>query len=960
MSAIFRYAWIALVLIVAEKACAAGKVEALVATDGRIKVVGNDGKRIGTFSAGLYEKGWRGGRRIPVMKQSGGSKRFKLRTPSGAIIEGSSIVKSTDKGLSALFTFTPKSNVELNSLFVSLDSPIHALANGTWKTEAAEGIFPKAFKEVMLNASTSKTLRLELPGSKTALDFRFLKGEHVLLQDNRKWGSSFSLRLSAAGGEGPKGMSFKKGRRYVVSFEVDTPNGMSVSHDGPVTIEAGAEWIPLKLDLEIEPNSALDFSSLGFHDAPAGKHGRVIARPDGRFAFEKNPDTPRRFYGVNFCFSAHYIPHEQSDRLADRLLRLGYNAVRVHHHERELVSGLDIKKDKMDQLDYLLAAFAKRGLYISTDLFVSRPVRFEDIGRGTGSIPMQQFKILIPVHEGAWKNWQAFAKTFLTHVNPYRELSYAQDPALAWLCMINEGNYGNFYGDLRKIPEWTAAWNRWLVKRYKDRAGVARAWDKELDTAEDPAKGTVSLPDNLWGATTPRVCDTSAFLSETERETFLRMKAFVKDELGCKALLTNANGWTALTTDQYARTSYDYVDEHFYIDHPHFIDRKWRLPSRSPNSSPVASGAKGGRDRAFTRLFGKPFTISEYNYSCPGRYRGVGGILTGALGALQDWDGIWRFAYSHNREKLFRPGGMDYFNMVSDPLGQASERAALCLYLRGDMKPATRTLALVVTETDARRPKAARRVAPNWHWTAWITKVGTAVPGNPGVALPYSASIPVGWQTAVAEYKGSAIPAKGPAYSLKTEDILPILRKIGIPAQNKSSPDNRLLESETGELLLDGPQDIMILNTARTAGGFAPAGKNFSAEKGGVRVKVIEHAATVWISTLDENPIASSKRLLVTHLTDLQNTGIRYAERAKQTLLAWGSTPHLVRAGKAEVSIKLNDAAKATVFALTTAGKRTKTIPAQARDGLLTFMADVKSSDDSEGARMLYEVVVGK
>ncbi len=57
-----------------------------------------------------------------------------------------------------------------------------------------------------------------------------------------------------------------------------------------VVVTAGEDWIPLKPDLEIEPGSALDFSALGFVDAPAGKHGRVIARPDGQFAFANSPD----------------------------------------------------------------------------------------------------------------------------------------------------------------------------------------------------------------------------------------------------------------------------------------------------------------------------------------------------------------------------------------------------------------------------------------------------------------------------------------------------------------------------------------------------------------------------------------------------------------------------------------------------------------------------------------------
>ena len=108
------------------------------------------------------------------------------------------------------------------------------------------------------------------------------------------------------------------------------------SAEQPVVIRAGDEWIPLHPDLEIESGSALDFSALGFVDAPAGKHGRVIARPDGQFAFAALPDQPRRFYGVNLCFGAHYLSKEECDRLADRLVRLGYNTLRIHHYEREL------------------------------------------------------------------------------------------------------------------------------------------------------------------------------------------------------------------------------------------------------------------------------------------------------------------------------------------------------------------------------------------------------------------------------------------------------------------------------------------------------------------------------------------------------------------------------------------------------------------------------------------------
>ena len=120
----------------------------------------------------------------------------------------------------------------------------------------------------------------------------------------------------------------------------------------------------------------------------------------------------------------------------------------------------------------------------------------------------------------------------------------------------------------------------------------------------------------------------------------------------------------------------------------------------------------------------------------------------------------------------------------------------------------------------------------------------------------------------------------------------------------------------------------MTLDTPRTAGGFAPAGVTIRTTHGAEFV-VQDTDATVWVSALDDQPITASNRLLVTHLTDLQNTGIEYAERARETLLQWGQLPHLVRAGKAEVRLQLEKPAAYQVWALATSGQRLVEVPAQ-------------------------------
>jgi hypothetical protein len=125
------------------------------------------------------------------------------------------------------------------------------------------------------------------------------------------------------------------------------------------------------------------------------------------------------------------------------------------------------------------------------------------------------------------------------------------------------------------------------------------------------------------------------------------------------------------------------------VDHPRFIKSNWRLPSRCSNHNPLLGKQPiVPVDKDFPIVNGKPFVVTEWNFSRPGRYRGIGGLLTGATASIRAWDGLWRFAYAHNCEglgdgDLRRPG---YFDLASDPLSQASERASICLFLRGDIK----------------------------------------------------------------------------------------------------------------------------------------------------------------------------------------------------------------------------------------------------------------------------------
>lgn len=899
---------------VTPSAKAAGPLVLAPAPGGRLHVADNDHVFL-TFTAAVASKRWSFSKGRSDGKAEGGVEPFVIPIDKSSL-SGALTARGGEGEATAEWAMKAQGAISFNTVAAVTDFDVAELVNTEWQAGDRHGTFPAQFGQPHLFGGIVQNLVLK-PAGMPELAFTFPKPTMVLLQDNRLWGdSSYTLRIGRGEGEMAAGEKFA----ITMTLKGAAYTGTAPASLRPVVMEANGEWIPLKQELEIVPGSALDLSSQGFIRGACGSKGRVITTQDGHFAFAKEPNKPQRFYGINLCYSAQYLPKEQVDRLLDRLVLLGYNTVRIHHYESGLTNdktGFDWDPAKVDQLDYLMAGCAKRGLWLTTDLYVSRPVSAAQIGQQGSEIEMDRFKVLVPVNDKAFEDWCAFSRKFLDRVNPYTGVRLADDPALAWLSLINEGPLANFWSELRQIPEWKMAWASWLLYRYPTREELEKALGK-LATPHAEGGRTIEMPGDLT-SNTPASRLGSIFVADMEKQAYERMRDFLRKDLRCEALLTNMNNAAArVPAAQLARASFDYVDEHFYVDHPQFLERPWRLPSSSPNANPIPAGAPGGINVAAARVFGKPFTITEYNYAGPGRFRGVGGILTGALGAIQDWDAMWRFAYSHNHRNLFDPAPIGYFDLVSDPLNQAADRLTLFLFLRGDLAPAKNRLAVVLPEAEIRNPQQPLDLTTLYP-AGWLAQIGTVV-------------LPAG--------------TKGPA------GIIPLPAN---PELAKKTMPDTLKQIDAGasksQITIDAKNAILSVDSPKSAGGYAEKGQSISTST--VEVRDLTHGATVFVNSLDAAPIANSRRLLVTHLTDLQNTAGRYAEAARQTLLDWGGLPHLVRDGSAQIRITTADPEKLTVWVLSVSGRRVEKVPSKIEDGRLVFTASVRGS---EGAQMLYEV----
>ena len=909
---------------------------------------------VATLLPTLFEPGWKSrGAAGGMEPDAEGWRPFEMKTssrPEAPRIAGRARFSAgADGSVRGEWLAVPAADAPLEELFVGGTFSLADFAGGTALADGRTIPLPVDCQAMRVFHGTVSELTLRDRVGAERLRVVFEAPTSVLLQDNRAWGgTSFSLRLFLAEG------AVKGGREYALRASFSTPaDGLLALDDGKsVRIEAGADWVPLAGEPWIEPGSALDFSRVLPHHAPAGKFGRVVAVGD-HFEFEARPGEPVRFYGVNLCGDANApSTREAAGRFAANLARMGYNAVRFHHHERALLGGSyregmdDTAPDPaaMDRFDALVAACVEHGIYVTTDLFVSRSwfTTWRSLGIDRdGCLPgTDAYKMLCAFWEPAYTNLCEWSRAFLGHVNPYTGRSLADEPALCALALVNEGNLGNWGGGpLRDTPGVQEAWRAWLAAK---RAGGAGAESAAFADIPDTVPDNLSVDDGA----TPAGRHAAAFaIFLAERETLLanRLRAFLRDELHCEAPLSSLSCWYNPVQYQLPRTGFDYVDDHFYVDHPSFLGQSWKLPSRCPNVNPMQGSGGGARSVVFRRLMDKPFCITEWNYAGPGRYRGVGGIATGALGALQDWSGLWRFAWSHGKAGVETPEKktMGYFDVSGDPLSLAAERAALCLFLRRDLEPLAASYPVTLARNALLDPRngAPKCQANGWLWAAWHAKLGTRVVDGDGSHA--ESAVGGGGGSGEAEPP----PVESHAESAEGAERTPSPYEALVRPSERVRADLAALGATApggGAVSIDPDTGTFLLDTPRTAGGFAERGahtagpltftiesaasrplngasrrkgpsarkeessaKPFPASAGG---DFIGEAvpATVWVSSLDGEPIARSSHLLLTHLTDVQNSGTKYADEALTILLEWGSLPHLMRRGAARIELALD------------------------------------------------------
>ena len=636
--------------------------------------------------------------------------------------------------------------------------------------------------------------------------------------------------------------------------------------DTSTYILPGEKWTPVKIQ-EVSPGSVLDFSRHA--DAPAGKYGHVIVK-NGRFAFEKAPGKRIRFFGVNLCNSGDpFMTKDLAELFAKRMARAGYNTVRLHHFENSLTAknatcSYEWDPEQLDRLDYLVFCLKKNGIYVTYDLYCSRKIR-------KGELPeLGDFKAGVCFFESYRENWKEFTRRLMTHVNPYTGMRWADDPVFYCVNLVNENPL---------INTWNRGCEKAVLRQYGE-------WlrQKFLDSDENRKTRTgVFL----------------RFLEEMQSRTIRWMTEFIRKDIGSNVLISDVNCGGSNGDNIYlmrSRNLLDVVDNHSYNDHPDHPNGGWSPPALFTQSSSISTLGRVFRRIMPTRIFGKPFLVTEYCFVHPNRFLAEQGPLTGACSSLQDWDGLvcFQYAWSHRifRAETEYSSGSGYFDTLTNPVKRLSDYITWFLFLRGDVRPASRGAAIAMEAL----PWESRNVPDGFSVLGLVEQIGVLPTGT--------------------NMKNVRL-VKGP-----------------FPA-----PSRRRYVSSTGEIILDTAPELKVITPKSeciTTARSASEGKVLSFRNGGT-------FQTLSVHSLDNLPLERSSSLLLFHLADTKNTAEKFSAPDMTLLLEYGKGPMLLEIASSDVSLRL-PSGEWKVSALNMSGTVKSSVKSAYREGVLRFPVSTRNA----------------
>lgn len=570
-------------------------------------------------------------------------------------------------------------------------------------------------------------------------------------------------------------------------------------------------WPDDQLDWRTAP---VDLSFLNAGEKPAGKRGFVKA--DGeQLAFADN--TPVRFWGTNLSAYALYnTPDDEIKQQAKRLSALGFNLIRLHHHDSPWVSPNifgDVSKlrdtqqlnaESLRKLDWWIKCLKDEGIYVWLDMHVERVLTindqisdFAELAKGKNYIDLKGYAYVNASIQQAMKR---FAEQYVTHVNAYTGLAYKDDPAIAALLLTNENDIVQHYGNAL-LPD----------------KGVPRHSQRYMELAKAFAQRHDLPADRTWRAWEPG--PSKLFLNDLEHQFNVSLIEHLRG-LGVKVPIVTTSSWggNGLNTLP-ALTSGDMIDAHSY-------GASGQLEKNPLTSDNLVNWL------AAAQVAGLPMSVTEWNaqpFPSPDRHSLP--LYIAGTASHQGWDAMMQYAYSQ-QAFIAQWIRADNWNAYNDPGLMATMPAAALLYRRGDVQPA--------------QTRYVFAPSPATLFNRLITPANSVLlrsameKGQLQIALPASPELP--W--------------------LRPSPIAAGAQVLQDPDQSLLAADASESSSDTGELKRNWQQGVYTIDTPLTqaATGWL-GGRSMSLAQLGLNLQT--PYASVAVQSLDGKPFSQSRALLI-------------------------------------------------------------------------------------------------
>ena len=396
--------------------------------------------------------------------------------------------------------------------------------------------------------------------------------------------------------------------------------------------------------------------------------------------------------------------------------------------------------------------------------------------------------------------------------------------------------------------------------------------------------------------TPARTADWFDFLQQTDVAYFADMRDFLKNDLDVKCPITGTIGLGPLGTC--SQSKMDFVDAHAYWDHPHFPHKQWDMKDWQINNEPMVDHP----DRsplfglAATHVLGKPFTVTEYNHAAPNEWAAEGVPMVASFAALQDWDAVFLFAYSHNGnyDKQHLTG---FFDIEGDPAKMAYMPLAARMFLGRDTVGAIKPL---VNTKDVFLPRDKMlATGSKYYHNIWpfVREVGE-----------------LDWTTLLNR-----------RLTISYEPTVFEFSKMRAPDVNEKSRarlDWSANGDGTGQYIVDDYSGAVFA-------GFAP---KKPVDVGGMRIESLQSpfASIVLVPDRPNRTTTTVDRLLLAAVARVENTNMKRSPDRKTVGTNWGKSPVKIEVVRGEISLP---GEKYAVYAITSEGSRGELIATRIVDG---------------------------